>query len=69
MLIAVRVLIECRTSTGERLSVDFESTQPSVSEDPLAVVNAAVDRVRAAMLASEPAAAAPPRRQSRKRTT
>lgn len=68
MLIAVRVLIECRTDAGERLSVDLESTAPRVNEDPLAVVNDAVDRVRAAMLASEPGAAAPPRRQSRKRT-
>lgn len=64
MLTAVRVLIECETSTGERLSVDLQRRGAQVAADPLDVVNAAVDRVRAAMVASEPG---PPRTPARSR--
>lgn len=62
MLAAVRVQIECTTERGERVVLELEERAPGTG-DPLEVVDAAVARVRAGLLATEPRPPAPAKRR------
>lgn len=68
MLSAIRVRIECETTDGDQVLVELaKTTRQGFVGDPLEVVNAAVERVRAGLVATEPPAARPPRRSGAKR--